>query len=124
MSKGVMMGEEGSKFVVSSTDGKCINGHDLFTNPWPVCESRLPHMMPSYNFLFKTENFRIRDHQSILFKEHLSLIRTVILELDSSDVHVPGKKETVTKAQTQEGTRESHLDKHPQNYTETKELVC
>lgn len=80
-------------------------------------------MMLSYNFFLKPENFKIGDHQSVLLKEHLSLIRTVILELDSSDVHVPGRKETVTKTQTQEETRESHLDKHPQNYTETKGLV-
>lgn len=123
MAKGVMMEEEGSKFVISSTDGKCINDHDLFTNPLQVCESGLPYMMPSYNF-FKPENFRIGDHQSILFKEHLSLIRTVILELDSSDVRVPGRKETVPKASTQGETKESHLDKHPQNYTETKGLMC
>lgn len=32
MAKGVTMEEEGSKFVISSTDGKYINGHDLFTN--------------------------------------------------------------------------------------------
>lgn len=82
------------------------------------------HIRCLFTFFFKPENFRIGDHQSILFKEHLSLIRTVKLELDSSDVHVPGRKETVPKAQTQEETRESHLDKHPQNYTETKGLVC
>lgn len=59
-----------------------------------------------------------------MFKEHLSLIRTVILELGGSDVHVPGRKETVAKAQTQEETRKSHLDKHPRSYTEPKKFMC
>lgn len=43
------------------------------------------HEVVSQTFL--KGNFRIRDHQNILFKEHLSLIRAVSLELGNCDIH-------------------------------------
>lgn len=48
--------------------------------------ARLWHMI--FTELFLTGTFRIGDHQNILLKEHLSLIREVSFELSNSDIHV------------------------------------